>query len=674
MAIEQHLFDHFLQISQSSDPIVSNEHLLAELSNVSSAFLNTMAHLGAGEVPIHNDIDAGRLATRRFITLSGLFLLFISGLVFVHQKIKGQELHRQAQIISQVHDSVIFTDMEGYVTGWNKGSERLLGFSEKESLGRHISFVYPEDRHEFLREQIIKPLMVKGDHEVEVHLRKKSGENFFAHLSLSLLKDTNGIPYGMIGYSSDITERKKAEETLRLYEKIISSTDDHMAFISKDYIYQAVNSAYCQAHSKTYEDIIGHSVSELLGKETFEKTVKYKFDRCLNGEEMNYLSWFEFPGSGRKFMDVSYYPYYETDNTISGLVVSSHDITERKKAEEALQDSLQTSADIVASIPSGLFLYQFEPPDSLVLLDGNSEAELLTGIKIDDWRGSEFNEIWPGAMQSGVTEECVNVAKTGKMFQTEDFHYKDERLEGAFRLNVFVIPGNRIGIAFENITERKKAEEQIMASLREKEVLLKEVNHRVKNNMAVISSLLMLQAGKIKDKRYKAIFKESTDRIKTMALIHEKLYESTDLAHIDFSAYLNDLLDAIYKSYGLPHNRIKIKKHIEKIMLSVDAAIPCALIVNELVSNSLKYAFPATPEMPEGRNGEVEVTLRMNDKDEVELRLGDNGVGMDEGKKSESKSIGLTIVNALVRQIRGNLEMGRGKGTEFVITFRRPEK
>ena len=159
-----------------------------------------------------------------------------------------------------------------------------------------------------------------------------------------------------------------------------------------------------------------------------------------------------------------------------------------------------------------------------------------------------------------------------------------------------------------------------------------------------------------------------------MALIHEKLYESDNLAHIDFRAYLNDLLDAIYKSYGLPHNRVKMKKHLEKVMLSVDAAIPCALIVNELVSNSLKYAFPATPDMPEGRSGEVEVTLRVNDKDEVELRLGDNGVGMDEyTDKSESKPIGLNIVNALVKQIRGNMEMGRGKGTEYVITFRRPE-
>lgn len=124
-------------------------------------------------------------------------------------------LREQAQIIDQIHDSVVSADLEGRVTSWNRGAERLFGYSAKEALGKHISFVYPEDQHEFLQQEVIKPLKKKGEHEIEVRMRRKSGEDFYAHLSLSLLASKDGSVVGMIGYSMDITERKRAEDMLR---------------------------------------------------------------------------------------------------------------------------------------------------------------------------------------------------------------------------------------------------------------------------------------------------------------------------------------------------------------------------------------------------------------------------------------------------------------------------
>jgi len=124
-------------------------------------------------------------------------------------------LREQAQIIDQIHDSVISTDLDGHVTSWNQGAERLFGYSAKQALGKHISFVYPEDQHEFLQQEVIKPLKKKGEHEIEVRMRRKSGEDFYAHLSLSLLRSGDGSVIGMIGYSMDITERKRAEDMLR---------------------------------------------------------------------------------------------------------------------------------------------------------------------------------------------------------------------------------------------------------------------------------------------------------------------------------------------------------------------------------------------------------------------------------------------------------------------------
>jgi PAS domain S-box-containing protein len=133
------------------------------------------------------------------------------------------------------------------------------------------------------------------------------------------------------------------------------------------------------------------------------------------------------------------------------------EIAERRRAE----DELKTSAEIVRAIPSGLFIYQYEPPDRLILLHGNSEAEELTGIQLSQWHGREFNEIWPQAQSSGVTKAFLNVLKTGKIFETEDLYYKDTRMEGAFKLRVFPMPKKRLGVAFESILERKRAEEML---------------------------------------------------------------------------------------------------------------------------------------------------------------------------------------------------------------------
>jgi PAS domain S-box-containing protein len=131
------------------------------------------------------------------------------------RRLAEEALQKQAQIIDQIHDSVVSTDLDGNVTSWNRGAQRIFGYTAKEALGKHISFVYPEEEHDFLQQQVIKPLKQKGEHEMEVRLRRKLGEDFFVHLSLSLLRDKDGSVTGMIGYSMDITQRKRAEEMLK---------------------------------------------------------------------------------------------------------------------------------------------------------------------------------------------------------------------------------------------------------------------------------------------------------------------------------------------------------------------------------------------------------------------------------------------------------------------------
>ncbi len=222
----------------------------------------------------------------------------------------------------------------------------------------------------------------------------------------------------------------------------------------------------------------------------------------------------------------------------------------------------------------------------------------------------------------------------------------------------------------EDITDRKLAEEMIMASLMEKEVLLKEIHHRVKNNMQVISSLLSLQARQIIDKKDIELFNESRNRIASMALVHEKLYNSKDLANIDFKDYISSLVNGLFTFYGASAKKVILKMSVEDISLSIDTAIPCGLIINELVSNSLKYAFP------EEKKGELKIVLDKAGTDDNDTSysviISDNGIGIPEGIDiRKTKTLGLQLVTNLVEhQLQGSLQLERSGGTSFTILFR----
>lgn len=221
------------------------------------------------------------------------------------------------------------------------------------------------------------------------------------------------------------------------------------------------------------------------------------------------------------------------------------------------------------------------------------------------------------------------------------------------------------------IAERKLAQEQLKSSLKEKEVLLKEIYHRTKNNMQVITSLLNLQSNQIDDPRYVALFNESRNRISSMALVHEKLYRSKNLSSIDFKDYITSLANGLLTFYGTKSGNISLAINAGGIILGIDTAIPCGLIINELLSNSLKYAFP------EGRSGRIFIDLKKTtagDKvdSEYELTVSDDGIGLSEDIDiRDTKSLGLQLVtNLTMHQLRGNVELQRSGGTAFFIRFK----
>ncbi|MBE9007021.1 PAS domain S-box protein [Fortiea sp. LEGE XX443] len=217
----------------------------------------------------------------------------------------------------------------------------------------------------------------------------------------------------------------------------------------------------------------------------------------------------------------------------------------------------------------------------------------------------------------------------------------------------------------EDISDRKHSQAQIQASLREKEVLLKEVYHRVKNNLQVISSLLSLQCEYIKDKQDIEIFQQSQQRIASMALIHEKMYQSPDLARIDFGEYIRDLVASLFSSYEVNEGAISLNLNIDShALFGLDLAIPCGLIIHELVSNSLKYGFP------QGGEGEIYIEIAENFNQHFTIIVSDNGVGLPQNFNfKNTASLGWQLVDALTQQIAGKINIQSHSGVEFQITF-----
>jgi two-component sensor histidine kinase len=233
--------------------------------------------------------------------------------------------------------------------------------------------------------------------------------------------------------------------------------------------------------------------------------------------------------------------------------------------------------------------------------------------------------------------------------------FKEIAGDAAFALNLIEIE-----------KERRQAEEQIKASLREKEILLQEVHHRVKNNMQIISSLLRLQSRKIKGKQALQAFESSCNRVKSMVLIHERLYQSRDFARVDFAEYVHGLTNHLFSLYQMKPEAVKLDINIKDIFLDLNSAIPCGLIVNELVSNSLKHAFP------DSRTGKIKIVMKPFKKNEIELTASDNGVGLPrEVDFRKTESLGLHLVAILAEdQLRGEIKVDRMKGTCFQIRFK----
>ncbi|MFO7447119.1 MAG: two-component regulator propeller domain-containing protein [Ignavibacteriaceae bacterium] len=292
----------------------------------------------------------------------------------------------------------------------------------------------------------------------------------------------------------------------------------------------------------------------------------------------------------------------------------------------------------------------------------------------------EYYQTW--WFKSGIGLAILFITMVTIQLRTQRVHRRNKVLENRVNERTKDLDKTINELSLE-IVERKKAEEKVQASLKEKEVLLsekegflnekeillKEIHHRVKNNLQVISSLLYLNSRKIKDKEALNMFQDSQNRIKSIALVHERLYQSKDLAKIDFNEYVNKLVIDLFRSYAVDSSVIKIEININDVSVNIDKAVPCGLIINELISNSIKYAFPEYE--ANNKQGLIKVQFNRITSNKLLLEVSDNGIGIKERLDDrEEPSLGLKLVESLVYQLDGKLEMDSEFGTRFKIKFK----
>jgi len=352
------------------------------------------------------------------------------------------------------------------------------------------------------------------------------------------------------------------------------------------------------------------------------------------------------------------------DGQIVGRIAVVRDLTDRKRLEAALREHLTRLQAILAYTTAVIYIMGANDGFRLI----NRRFAQLFGVTNDEVAGQPLEAVFAPQVAAAFRANNHAVRESRTPLEFEELVLQDDGLHTYLSVKVPLYgpdgaPDAICGISTD-ITERKRAEAALQAALQAKEVLLQEVHHRIKNNLQVVSSLLDLQADALADPRALAALEDSQRRIQAMALIHESLYRADDLAHVNAADYVRQLCTRLLQASQPSGDRITLTLELEAVALEMSIAIPCGLILNELLSNALKHAFPA------GRAGDVTVGLRRGPEGQVQLMVRDTGVGVPEGLDVRATpSLGWQLVGLLTEQLGGTMALGRRGGTTVTVTF-----
>lgn len=667
------------------------------------------------------------------LIILGIFIVsgFLIGDSIVKSKISTEELLESEEkfrsIGASAKDAIIMVDHDGNITFWNEAAEIIFRYRKEEVIGRDLKILVPERYYETLDKGFQRfrttgyvPLMGKT---IELSGIRKGGDEIPLEISFSSVKIRNR--WNALGIIRDITERKIAEKELKIKDLAVDSTINAIVLAEPKGKLTYVNPAFLKMWGYQENEVEGRHFVEFWEDE-------HKALDTLDAirEKGKFIGELKAKRKDESVFDVQISASLVKDDLGKPLstILSFIDISERKEVEKKLEvrskfekivttistnfinlpsekidseihKTLQAIGEFADVDRSYVFLYSPDKTrfrmshewcsDRVSPLLPSNEAHL---VKEHRWLTAQIENretiyvtdiseipenvgpFMTALKTRGVTSLIhVPVAYGGKAFGFLGLESQKE--DNTWSVDIVVLL-RMVGDILANALERKQVEERLNASLQEKEVLLKEIHHRVKNNMQVISSLLNFQSGRIKNEEILEMFKESQDRIRSMSLIHERLYQSQDLVRIDFSHYVQNLINHLFQSYRINPETVELITDVRDVSLDINKAIPCGLIINELVSNSLKYAFPQPNggEKKKAKKGEINISLASEDA-KIVLLYKDNGVGLPEDLNIETaESFGLQLVTALVAQLNGEVEIKRKPGVTFKIIFHQSDK
>jgi PAS domain S-box-containing protein len=549
------------------------------------------------------------------------------------------------------------------------GCFQLTGHQAEDLImNKKISYndlIHPDDR-QMVWETIQTSLKENKPFKIIYRIITSELENRYVWEQGRGIFSSDGNLMVLEGFITDITDRITNEEEIKkseaYYKTIFENTGTATIIIENNTIISLANSEF--------EKLSGYSKEELEGKKKWTDLIFEKDKENV----MDYISSKRSKKSTPKnyeirlinkhslirdvYVTVTLLPYTQK------RLISLLDITDKKESRKALKESQKKYRDLAELLPQPIFETN---------LDGNITFTNRIGLKIFGYTQEDLDTEL-NMLHFLDPKDHLRAMKNTQRSLREELSvegYTALKKDGTtFPIFVYSnaikqsgkVVGSRGVIV--DLTDIKNIENNLKASLNEKEILLREVHHRVKNNMQIISSLLNLQTEYVDDEEAVNVLKESQNRVRSMAIIHEKLYQSKDLTHINFVDYIQSLVLNLFYSYDIDNTQIKPILKIENISLNIETAVPCGLIISELISNSLKYAFPNR------MNGEIIVSLK-SEKNTYQLLISDDGIGLPEDTNFNNiKTLGLLLVNSLTEQIDGDIMINRNHGTEYKINFK----
>ncbi|MFN1833745.1 PAS domain S-box protein [Balneola sp. MJW-20] len=585
--------------------------------------------------------------------------------VFENKPVLSTQLHIDNFPLAEIE-----WDTDLRIIRWSEQAENLFGYSEQEAVNAHRlleKFIHPHDLEKV--QQQMKKTLELGEEQISIVNRniRKDGEIIYCEWYNSFLYDEKGEVVSIYSLTHDVTDREKAmrnsQRSMKSYEDLFNSISDAIYLLdNKGKIIEA-NQGLKLTYGYDRSEVIGSHMRVLSAPGKYDEKKFEEVKARAHARPVKYKGWGK-KKNGEVFPTdvlVNIGNYFGNE----AYIIIERDVSERMESDAALKHREGLFSRLFNSSPIGIALLNEHKEVEMI----NHGFEKIFGYTEEELKGLELDKVivpeqdWDDALQ---LSEAIQVTEVTSRRKRKDGTVVDVII---YAIPV-IVEGKTVGIygLYVDITDRIEAEKQVRKSLREKEVLLAEIHHRVKNNLAVITGLLELQSYNTNDENAQSILRDSQMRVNSIALVHEKLYQNEDLSQVSIAQYLKDLTHVVFRSMSDHSKDVDIDLDLDDINLPITQAIPCGLLVNEILTNSFKHAFIGREE------GTIEIHFKDRDQDKLELIISDDGVGLPSNGKTDMKaSLGMNLIKTLSNQLKADYEILNDNGARFIFVFKKEQ-